>query len=150
MDLEIQHFELLFFKIFPHLCTPAELLHHSLSKRRLCRPLLPSLPCCLWPDPNSHKKQNLDTKQKQEKHNFNIKKDFFSEDIVMQGCLPVPLCLEKVRSLSSGSSSASISSSVSHPSSSPAFAGSSKSTSPKSSATSSDEETPWESPKPQG
>lgn len=44
----------------PHLCTPAELLHRSLSRRRLCHPLLLSPPGCLWQDPNSHKKQNLD------------------------------------------------------------------------------------------
>lgn len=61
----------------------------------------------------------------------------------------LPVCLEKVSSLSSCSASASISSSVSQPSSS-AFPGSSKSTSPKSSAKSSDSETERKSMKMEG
>lgn len=88
-------------------------------------------------------------KIKQENNYFNINININNcnkslrilEDIVVKVCMLIPLCLEKVRSLSSCSSSASISFSVSHPSSSPAFPGSSKSTSPKSSAKSSNQQT---------
>lgn len=87
----------------------------------------------------THTKNRTWTSNKTRIRLFQFKKTFtVLVGSVIQDGLLIPLCLEKVRSLSSCSSSASISSSVSHPSSSPAFPGSSKSTSPKSSAKSSD------------
>lgn len=87
----------------------------------------------------THTKNRTWNGTRQENGNSDLRRLW--EEILIQDRLLLPLCLEKVRSLSSCSTSASISSSVSHPSSSPAFPGSSKSTSPKSSAKSSDKGT---------
>lgn len=147
LDLErqcgLKYFELLFFFFFP---SPVHSSRTSPSLTLQTKALSSSPPVTAMLFVAGSKltqKTEPGRKIKQENNNFNLKRLFILEDIVNQDCLLLPLCLEKVRSLSSCSSSASISSSVSHPSSSPAFPGSSKSTSPKSSAKSSDQETRW-------
>lgn len=121
-----------------HLCTPAKLLRCSPSTRRPCHPLLLLQPSCLLQDPNSHKILSLDTGKATKLKPVPILKLSVTVTAQIWGRI-LPVCLEKVTSLSSCSASASISSSVSQPSlSSSAFPGSSKSTSSKSSAKSSE------------
>lgn len=146
VDLECQcglkHFELLFF--FP---SPLHSSRTSPSLTLQTKALSSSPPVTAMLFVAGSKltqKTEPGHKIKQEKNNLDFKfVEIWISDIVIQDSQLLPLCLEKVRSLSSCSSSGSISSSVSHPSSSPAFPGSSKSTSPKSSAKSSDQETQW-------
>lgn len=119
-----------------HQCTRVKPLRRSPSTHRPCRPLLLSQPSCWSQDPDSHKTLSLD---KGGTTNLRPSERVGWTAMALVWGRTLPVCLEKVTSLSSSSASASISSSVSQPSLSPsALPGSSKSTSSKSSAKSSE------------